>query len=164
MTEAAEGAVAFQLSFDDPGKARRRTPDNWPDFSPHIIILADDRWTSEPVGKEPAEGGVRFVQPGFEQWYDALINALVQSAAPGKATNAEWMAAGVLAGLVDAISDDDTRTEKARKRNKLATAKSALITARWIGVNGDIVSDLLDGKRALFFVDMDFPPSEECHE
>ncbi|WP_428489110.1 AAA family ATPase [Rhodopila sp.] len=41
--------VAFQLSFDSPGKARRRTPDNWQDFEPIIIRLINDRWTGEPA-------------------------------------------------------------------------------------------------------------------
>ena len=37
--------VAFTLSFEYPGKARRRTPDNWADFETCTIRLKDDRWT-----------------------------------------------------------------------------------------------------------------------
>ncbi len=117
-----DGAVAFQLSFDDPGKARRRTPE-WRDFAPHLITLAGDRWTSEPAGQKAADGGVRFVKPSIEKWYDALMTALVTSATPGKATTAEWFAAGIQAGLVDAITEDDTRTEKARNAQGSATPK-----------------------------------------
>ena len=42
-------STAFVLSFDHPGKARRRTPDNWRQFEPRIIRLQDDAWASEPV-------------------------------------------------------------------------------------------------------------------
>jgi hypothetical protein len=41
--------VAFTLSFEHPGKARRRTPDNWQDFETCTIRLKDDRWTSELI-------------------------------------------------------------------------------------------------------------------
>ena len=62
--------VAFTLSFEYPGKARRRTPDNWADFETCIIRLKDDRWTSEPVGGEKHLGKVR---PGRIPFYDALV-------------------------------------------------------------------------------------------
>jgi hypothetical protein len=49
------GEMAFVLSFDPPaGKARRRTPDNWDEFAPHIIRLREDVWTSETVEKPMA--------------------------------------------------------------------------------------------------------------
>ena len=41
--------TAFTLSFEVPGKARRRTPENWRDFQPHTIRLADGQWSSEPA-------------------------------------------------------------------------------------------------------------------
>ncbi len=41
------GAVGFSLSFEHPGKARRRTPDNWSDFETCTIRLHEDRWTSD---------------------------------------------------------------------------------------------------------------------
>jgi AAA domain len=47
------GELAFSISFEHPGKARRRTPDNWQEFSPYIIRLKDDVWTSEPA--DPSE-------------------------------------------------------------------------------------------------------------
>ncbi len=37
-----ERETAFRLSFDAPGKARRRTPDNWDEFAPRIVRLIDD--------------------------------------------------------------------------------------------------------------------------
>ncbi len=44
--------LAFTLSFEHPGKARRRTPDNWRDFETVIIRLKEDQWTSEPHGND----------------------------------------------------------------------------------------------------------------
>ena len=42
--ESASGELAFTLSFERPGKARRRTPDRWADFETCRIRLRDDRW------------------------------------------------------------------------------------------------------------------------
>jgi hypothetical protein len=52
MTPLADGqdspsSTGFILSFDHPGKARRRTPDNWTQFAPVTIRLQDDQWTTE---------------------------------------------------------------------------------------------------------------------
>jgi len=52
------GAIGFSLSFEHPGKARRRTPDNWSDFEPCTIRLHEDQWTSdrsEAVQTKPKE-------------------------------------------------------------------------------------------------------------
>jgi hypothetical protein len=63
MTPLAEGqlehgAVGFSLSFEPPGKARRRTPDNWSDFETCTIRLHEDQWTSdrsEAIQTKPKE-------------------------------------------------------------------------------------------------------------
>ena len=47
--------TAFKLSFDAPGKARRRTPENWDQFAPRTIRLMDDRWAGHDVAP-PAPG------------------------------------------------------------------------------------------------------------
>jgi Bifunctional DNA primase/polymerase, N-terminal/AAA domain/Primase C terminal 2 (PriCT-2) len=53
-----DGELSFQLSFDHPGKARRRTPDNWRDFQTVKITLSADGWSHEPVsGDGKAKGG-----------------------------------------------------------------------------------------------------------
>jgi hypothetical protein len=62
MTPLSEGEqpvdhLAFKMSFDHPGKARRRTPENWQDFGTQIVRLVDDRWSAEPAattGPKPA--------------------------------------------------------------------------------------------------------------
>jgi hypothetical protein len=61
MEPLAEGdrsrhELAFKLSFDAPGKARRRTPDNWLDFEPCTIRLAEDLWTGETTEAVDALG------------------------------------------------------------------------------------------------------------
>jgi hypothetical protein len=45
--------LAFKLSFDYPGKARRRTPQNWQEFAPQIIRLVDDVWSHESAAEPP---------------------------------------------------------------------------------------------------------------
>ncbi|HUB48346.1 MAG TPA: AAA family ATPase [Acetobacteraceae bacterium] len=47
--------VVFTLSFEHPGKARRRTPENWQDFETVTIRLRDDRWTSDRTETAPAK-------------------------------------------------------------------------------------------------------------
>jgi len=54
--------VAFTLSFEPPGKARRRTPDNWADFETCTIRLNEDQWTSdrsEAVQTKPKEARLK---------------------------------------------------------------------------------------------------------
>jgi hypothetical protein len=50
------GELGFTLSFDHPGKARRRTPDNWQEYAPRVIRLREDQWTAgtEDGSGEPA--------------------------------------------------------------------------------------------------------------
>jgi hypothetical protein len=47
--------VAFTLSFEPPGKARRRTPDNWQDFKTCIIRLREDQWIEEDATPESSK-------------------------------------------------------------------------------------------------------------
>jgi hypothetical protein len=148
VEDVADGEVSFQLSFDAPaGKARRRAPDNWQDFAPHRITLAGDVWFSEPLGKKASQNGVQRVKPFAEKWYDALLNALCVSSPPGSVTEDEWLAEGIRMGLTEAQTEDDTRTSKDQKRAKFRAAKSMLVTAGWVGMNGGVASDLLDGKK-----------------
>ncbi len=49
------GDLAFSLNFDEEGKARRRTPDNWHEYAPCVIRLRDDKWTIEGSGAGSAK-------------------------------------------------------------------------------------------------------------
>jgi hypothetical protein len=102
-TESDPRSTAFKLSFDHPGKARRRTPDNWQEFAPQTIRLQDDVWTAEAA--DGAGGGQKFgaVKPATHAQYKALLDALVVSHQPGRATRREWYDECVRLGLADPI-------------------------------------------------------------
>ncbi len=137
--------TAFTLSFDHPGKARRRTPENWAEFASHIIRLREGKWTGEPVDSEAAtrkrlRGKVK---PSVQLFHDALLSAIA-AAATGRGQTAmfAWETECIRKGLLDPVESGDDATIRARKRAKFRTAKSDLLAARMIGINGERVSDL----------------------
>jgi AAA domain len=134
----APGEVAFLLSFEPPGKARRRTPNNWADFQDTTIYLVDDRWTYRQDGKLRT---ARF-SPVGKLWYEAFLNALCRSDTPGRTTRREWYNEAVRTGLAEAITDDDDRSSRDRKMAKLRKYISELRSAGLLAVDGDTVSDL----------------------
>jgi hypothetical protein len=138
--QRAARETAFTLSFEPPGKARRRTPANWDHFAPHVIRLQDDQWTSETV----TEAGPREVKipPSRVVFYEALIAATVRDpfptrdgTMPGSTTREAWEAACVHRGLIDAGGG-------AERRKSLRRAQTDLIAARWIAIEGNRVTDL----------------------
>jgi hypothetical protein len=137
--------TAFLLSFDAPsGKARRRTPDNWAEFAPHIIRLREAVWSSEPVEKRNGNGhALGKVAPSRKIFHNALIDALAHAPTrPGETTMGAWEGECVRRGLIDAIEPGDTSSTKRTKRTIFRTAKSALLAARMIGIDGKRVMDL----------------------
>lgn len=134
------GEVAFQLSFDHPGKARRRTPDNWRDFETSVIRLADDCWTSE-VG---SASGIKLkpVPPSRKIFHDAMLDAIAagNTVGPGQVSRAAWEAECVRRNLVQlrgACTDSESRRTQGFRR-----AICDLQAAGWVGANGEIFSDL----------------------
>jgi hypothetical protein len=127
--------VAFSLSFEPPGKARRRTPDNWDDFAPCTIRLQEDQWTSEvtkPVGK---------LTQACRLWHSALLDALSRpSDTPGRTTRAMWFAEAARTGLVEAIADGETRSQRERKHARLRKYSTELRIAGLIGIDGETVT------------------------
>ena len=151
--ERAPREMAFKLSFDAPGKARRRTPDNWHEFAPRTIRLADDVWTSESPDsdeKSSSKAARGKVSPSRAVYHSALIDALVSnSTAPGSTTLAAWESECVRRGMIDPPSaGEDWKARGARLRD-FRTARSHLVAAKWVGVDGDRVSDLV-GKYGRF--------------
>jgi hypothetical protein len=136
--------VAFTLSFDFPGKARRRTPDNWHDFETCIIRLKDDRWTSEPVNKDASKIGK--VAPSREPYYDALLAAVAKSsdAGPGRTSLSTWTQECLHRGLIEppTAGGKETWQQRDARQKQFRTAKSDLITAKWIAVEDELVIDL----------------------
>ncbi len=141
--------MAFKLSFDAPGKARRRTPDNWTEFAPRTIRLADDVWTSDFVESQPrsfatVSGSPGKVAPSRAVYHSALLDALIGSAiVPGMTTMAAWEGECVRRGLVNPPPSDETGKARSIRLSGFRTSRSRLVEAKWIGVDGERVFDLV---------------------
>lgn len=71
--QRVERETAFRLSFDAPGKARRRTPDNWEQFAPRTIRLVGDQWASDARVSSGSGSGVGAVPwPTIAAMFDTL--------------------------------------------------------------------------------------------
>jgi hypothetical protein len=70
--------TAFILTCEAPGKARRRTPDNWRDFETHTIRFSHGRWSSEPTERVSRPT----LTPEGRGWFADIVNAF---AIPGLA-------------------------------------------------------------------------------
>lgn len=135
-----EHEVAFTLSFDHPGKARRRTPENWRDFEGRTIRLRDDEWTSEVASK--GSRATTRLSPKARDYHDALRDALAVSPTPGKTTRSAWYAECVRRGMADEIRPDEDWKCRDAKRREFRTYLGQIRRAGLIGVDGETVSDL----------------------
>jgi hypothetical protein len=138
--ELTPGELAFTVSFDPPGKARNRTPENWQQFAPQTIRLRDNRWTSDPAARTMFT--VKKLSPVAEQWRRALLDALAISTTPGRTTRTAWYAEAVRAGLADPIEPQDDSRDKDRKRAAFRKNLTLLKAAGLIGVDGETVTSL----------------------
>ena len=145
--ERAPRETAFKLSFDAPGKARRRTPDNWHEFVSRTIRLAEDRWSSERPDEDEASTGKRAlgkVSPSRAVYHGVLVDALISnSTAPGTTTMAAWEAECVRRDLVDPPAAGEDSTGKRARTASFRAARSHLVTAGWVRIDGNRVSDLV---------------------
>ena len=134
-------STAFTLSFDHPGKARRRTPDNWREFETRTIRLDENEWTSEPVD---GKGGRQTdaLRPAAMAQYNALMDALVVSPTPGRTTRAAWYAECVRLGLADEIPADAGYKDRDQKTKSFRARLGELKVSGWIGIDGETVTDL----------------------
>lgn len=132
--------LAFTLSFDHPGKARRRTPENWQDFETRIIRLRDDAWISE--AGEKAGRTARKLSPTGALFYRALQDALAITATPGQTTRDSWYAECARTGLGEPITPEDDWRAKGAKQAKFRKYMVELRTAGLIGVDGPTIVDL----------------------
>ena len=141
-------STGFTLSFDHPGKARRRTPDNWREFEAQTIRLQDDRWTAEPVaiGKESQKAKEGRLKPATEAQYKALHDALVKAGTQGQATKEEWYAECVRLALAQPVPAKAGWKDRARIEGAFRARMSELKVAGWIGVDGDLVTDIRRGR------------------
>jgi hypothetical protein len=136
------GELAFTLSFDPPGKGRRRTPANWSDFGPCTIRFRNDRWTSEVAGGREKRTHISRM---CEQFHRALLDALVLTGTRGKTTRNAWFGECVRLGLVAAIDPQDNHKEREAKRKPFRKYVAELKAAGWIGIDGEVVWTLTGG-------------------
>jgi AAA domain len=144
MTPLAEGqdspsSTSFTLSFDHPGKARRRTPDNWTQFAPITIRLQDDRWTAEST--DSIQRKPKAVKPSRKVFHDALVDAItLRATGPGQTSRTTWESECIRRSLMQSKADS---TEPDSKRTQgFRMAISDLQAAGWIGCSGDTFTDL----------------------
>ena len=147
-SERRERELGFRLSFDPPGKARRRTPDNWDDFAPVTIRLASDQWTVErqEVAERPSKSRCK-VSAMALAFHQALVDALCANPTSGTTTRDAWYAEGVRLGLLDEIGANDDYKTRDRKRSKLRKFIGDLKAAGFIGVDGNTVRNLREGRK-----------------
>jgi hypothetical protein len=135
----APGIPEFTLSFDHPGKARRRTPANATDFDPMIIRYRHGQWSAEPAqGARSAKGGPsRKLSPQIRSFYKAATNALTANpTGPNQTTTDAWEAECVRMGLLAPILPSDTGRSRGAKRTPLRKARAALLADAYIDING----------------------------
>lgn len=105
------GETAFTLSFDDPGKARRRTPANWQDFATRTFRLTADGWTTDAATRREGK-----LAPNTGLWFAALRAAAAAGNDPNRVTTDAWFAEAAKADLVapDGGPAQQARLRKAR--------------------------------------------------
>ena len=143
--QVERGEVAFGLSFDHPGKARRRTSDNWRDFETCTIRLRDDIWRSEfpePKVRHPRQK----VSPTARKFHEALLDALIVSPTPGRTIRDAWFNECARRGLADVVSANAGHQERSAKKASFRKYLRELTIAEWIGVDGETVCDLTMGR------------------
>ena len=139
-----EGSTAFTLSFDHPGKARRKTPDNWKQFQPQIVRLEHDEWTTEPLVKPKDDLKLK---PTFQMYYEALIDALsLPGQRPNETTFDFWYGECVRKEILDPILQTDTGIERDKKKKQLMNCQRKLQEMRVIGVNNGVITHLRGNK------------------
>jgi hypothetical protein len=141
--QTTRGEVAFRLSFEHPGKCRRRTPDNWQDFEACTIRLAGDRWSCDevsPVAKQAT--GLEAVGPLFRKFHAALIGAIAAAGAGGSTTVELWKAECYRRGLIEQADSQDGAKERGARLATFRAAKSALTKHGCIAQDGDLIRDL----------------------
>jgi AAA domain len=133
------GEVGFTLSFEHPGKARRRTPDNWQDFDTVTVRLADDRWTATAATRSTS--AVK-LSPAARQWHRALVDALAAGSTPGRTTRAAWYAEAARTGLAEPIEPHDDHNGRRTKQAAFRKYLVQLREAGLVGIDGEIVTDM----------------------
>ena len=86
---------------------------------------------------------IELMYPGVQLFHAALMDALaVASTRPGETTREVWESECVRRDLLDPINEADDHRVRAAKRAKLRKAKSDLLAAGMIAIDGEHVRDL----------------------
>jgi hypothetical protein len=136
--------VAFNLSFDYPGKARRRTPDNWQDFAPRKIMLRDNEWTATPAGETCGNTRRNKVSDTSLLFHRALLTVADPN---GQATRQAWMAECVRRNLIDKGDPSDSGAVRGRKTQPFRQALMDLLKTGTVAADGDTFTDLTRGQK-----------------
>jgi hypothetical protein len=138
--------LVFTLSFDHPGKSRRRTPDNWRDFQDVQISLIDDEWTFEPVvrkASKASQGESARVKPKIGKDATILFNTINECRSEWRSLpeGSEFPKSGL--GMPrQAVRDKfyrkmDPETSADTKRGLFRRAWVDLLAAKLIGLDGN---------------------------
>jgi hypothetical protein len=138
LEDVSPGETGFNLSFDAPaGKARRRTPQNYAQFEPCVVKLAQGEWTRNSTAT--VDKSKPKLRPSEQLFYSALQDACVAAGAAGKTTEGAWVAECIRRGLLEAPEPGDDCRERNRKSGQFRTAKMNLLKAGVIGCDGKTV-------------------------
>jgi AAA domain len=140
--------TAFLLQFDPAigGKCRRRTPENWQEFAPHVFRLRDDEWISEPVRSTGRPDPGKGPSPSRQVFYKALTAAIGKDTTSnnGSTTVEAWETECINRHLIEPPPADgkETGSQKGGRYRDYRAAKSTLLKFGWISIAGDRVFDL----------------------
>lgn len=134
--KAKDADINIRLKFT---KARRRRPETRADFAQVIITLRQDQWASTPDDDGAANTGK--VSPSRVPFYDALVTT-VSTQGAGKATLDEWQDSCTRRGLIEKAPKDETPVQRGARFRDFRKAKSELLAAKWISIDGEVATDL----------------------
>jgi hypothetical protein len=144
-TTRMPGETSFTLSFEPPyGKARRRTPENWCDFSPRVITLRDDEWSWTDTNQtaKRAKSGLNDAPPAARKFHEALIDALALAGVNGSTAEDAWINECLRRGLIEPYEDGDDHKARSAKRAPFPKAKHELLVLGCIGQDGMQITDM----------------------
>jgi hypothetical protein len=99
-----------------------------------LVAECDAIWISATFGK---------VAPSRLPFYDALIAAITCSEeGRGRARLDEWEAMATRRGLMEPARDGETYRERDARTRDFRKAKSDLLAAKWVLIDGHVVTDL----------------------
>jgi hypothetical protein len=137
LEEGQQGAeTAFNLSFDHPGKARRRKPSNWEDFAPMTIRLSRGQWSGEAIEEKQKKGEAL---PMAMQAYMKALLEIVDPNGPKQATRAAWLAQCTHRGLVEPAEPNEDRVTRGSRTANFRKKVQLLAERGVIVVNGDLI-------------------------